>query len=138
MKLADYTALQGLTMNADMSAADGQAQANGSGRLRAWSGKLGSQINTLKSRVGPNADQVTSTLRGLFQRQGSQDGQRYMHTTSAHASADGRNGAKFKVHDLRRVGVMMPRPSMPVRPCTYSGTALLFCMDCASAPRISG
>ena len=51
-------------------------QANGSGRLRQWSGKLGSQINTLKSRVGPNADQVTSTLRGLFQRPSSQDGHR--------------------------------------------------------------
>ncbi|CAK0760340.1 hypothetical protein CVIRNUC_002763 [Coccomyxa viridis] len=70
------SAAKGRTMNADLPAADGQAQVNGSGRLRAWSGKLGSQISTLKSRVGPNADQVTSTLRGLFQRQGSQDGQR--------------------------------------------------------------
>lgn len=57
---------------ADASPAD--SQANGSGRLRQWSGKLGSQINTLKNRVGPNADQVTSTLRGLFQRQGAQEG----------------------------------------------------------------
>lgn len=65
-------------------AADGAAlqrevplQANGSGRLRQWSGKLGNQINTLKNKVGPNADQVTSTLRGLFQRPGSQDDHRY-------------------------------------------------------------
>ena len=65
-------------MNADISAVDGQLQANGSGRLRFFYVKLCSEINTLKSRVGPNADQVTSTLRGLFQRSGSQDGQRYM------------------------------------------------------------
>ena len=52
-------------------------QANGSGRLRQWSGKLGNQITTFKNRVGPNTDQVTSTLRGLFQRPGSQDGHRY-------------------------------------------------------------
>ena len=81
MKRASDNTLQGRTMMADMPAADGLAQANGSGRLRAWSGKLGSQLTTLKSRVGPNADQVTSTLRGLFQRQGSQDGQRYMQTS---------------------------------------------------------
>ena len=110
MKHAGGILLQVRTINADMSAPDGQAQANGSGRLRAWSGKLGSQINTLKSRVGPNADQVTSTLRGLFQRQGSQDGQRYMHTTSAHASADGRDEAKFRLQDLRRTGNMLLRP----------------------------
>ena len=94
MKHAANIALQGRTIDADVSAADGQAQANGSGRLRAWSGKLGSQISTLKSRVGPNADQVTSTLRGLFQRQGSQDGQRCMQVSPACGAADGGNEAK--------------------------------------------
>ena len=138
MKHADDTVLQGHTMNADMSAADGQAQANGSGRLRAWSGKLGSQINTLKSRVGPNADQVTSTLRGLFQRQGSQDGQRYTQTSSAHGSAD--DGKEAEIQSTGSA----PRwehvaPSLnPVCPCTHPGTALLFCMDDAPAPRLSG
>ena len=59
-------------IKADASQAD--SQENGGGRLRQWSGKLGSHINTLKNRVGPNADQVTSTLRGLFQRQGALEG----------------------------------------------------------------
>ena len=110
MKHAGFTALQGRTMNADLSVADGQAQANGSGRLRAWSGKLGSQISTLKSRVGPNADQVTSTLRGLFQRQGSQDGQRYMQTSTARSSADGGSEGRFRARDLRQAGDMLLRP----------------------------
>ena len=70
--------MQGLSVRGLATEEEMPPQANGSGRLRQWSGRLGSQISTLKSRVGPNADQVTSTLRGLFQRPGSQDGQRYI------------------------------------------------------------
>ena len=43
-------------------------------RLRNWSGRLGSQITSLRGTLSPGADNVsnvTSTLKGLFQRQGS-------------------------------------------------------------------
>lgn len=43
-------------------------------RLRNWSGKLGSQITSLRGTLSPTGDNVSavaSNLRGLFQRQGS-------------------------------------------------------------------
>lgn len=50
------------------------AQRGAPSRLRNWSGKLGSHITQLRGTLSPNADNVsnvTTTLRGLFQRQGS-------------------------------------------------------------------